>query len=191
MWEGVWQFSYQAVSKDEPFIQSNDFAAAAYLSGVFGEPEPDMDFEDEAMREAGIEALRQADGRVTIWSPNFNNSDDCRFLVYLVKGGKFGGKESLDVTALIAGTEAIWQIYSWYLEKYYVSWGQFTKWLWKNDPEYRGTENEIGDKNRESKKEGKGPMLPKRPEPSPNNDPGETGEVLMPTKKVEAKGPAL
>jgi hypothetical protein len=52
-----------------------------------------MDFEDEATREAGIEALITANGRVTIWSPNFNDENDRRFFAYQVKGGKFGGKK--------------------------------------------------------------------------------------------------
>lgn len=65
----------------------------AYISGAFGEPEPDMDFEDEATREAGIEALITANGRVTLWSPNFNDENDRRFFAYQVKGGKFGGKK--------------------------------------------------------------------------------------------------
>jgi hypothetical protein len=34
------------------------------MSSVFGDPEPDMDLEDKATVEAGIEMLREVKGRI-------------------------------------------------------------------------------------------------------------------------------
>ena len=74
-----------------------------------------------------------------------------------------------------------------------ISWVQFRNWLRKNDPENEATatENEAGDNNMEIKKEGKGPMPPKGPEPIPKKNPGETGEVPTPTKTMKPKAPEL
>jgi len=74
-----------------------------------------------------------------------------------------------------------------------ISWVQFRNWLRKNDPENEATatENEAGDNNMEIKKEGKGPMPQKGPEPIPKKNPGETGEVPTPTKTMKPKAPEL
>jgi hypothetical protein len=191
MWDGAWEFSCEAVSKDNPFTQSNDFAAAAYLSGALGEPEPDMDFEDDATREAGIEALRTANGRIALWSPNFDDENDRRFLAYLVKGGKFGGKEDLEVNSPTAGTEAIRHIHNWYLTKHHASWMQFRNWLKKNDPENEGAapENKADEENMEIKKEDKTPLPSKQPQSTQKGSPGGAGEAETPTKSSKPQTP--
>ncbi|KAH8787712.1 hypothetical protein BGZ57DRAFT_124751 [Hyaloscypha finlandica] len=190
MWEGAWVFSCEAVTK-EPLTQSKEFAAAAYMSSAFGDPEPDMDLEDEATGEAGIEMLREAKGRITQWTPNFNDENDRRFLTYLVKTGKFGGKPDLDVNSPTAGIEAIRTIHNWYLAKHHASWPQFGNWLRRHDPDNEpplAEEDEAND-DKEIKKEGKPQIPPKKPESSRKKNPGGAGENDTPTKKPKPKAP--
>jgi hypothetical protein len=174
---------------DELLTQSKEFTAVAYISSVLGDLEPDMDLEDEAIAEAGIETLREAKGRLIKWSTNFNDVNDYRFLAYLVKTGKFGGKPDLDVNSLIAGTEAIYYIHDWYIAKHHASWRQFTNWLRRNDPDFEvAVAEEDKDKDRiEIKKEGKPRLLLKGSQLTQKKGPGGAGEADTPIKTNKPK----
>jgi hypothetical protein len=105
-------------------------------------------------------------------------------LAYFIKGGKFGRKEDLEVNSPIAGIEAIYYIYNWYLIKYYTSWIQFRNWLKKNNPENKRAipENKAGKDNIVIKKENKNPLLLKQFQSIQKESPERARKAEIPIK---------